>query len=192
MRLIAADTTLETPRLLLEPLVVSHAAAIYEQLLDQRLYQFIPTDPPTSLQVLETRYRALSSRLSPDKQEAWLNWVVRLRNGDYVGTLEATVYPNHSAAIAYLIFPPFWRQGYAKEGCFRLLAHLLQDYEVNVVIAEVDTRNVASIGLIEALGFERVSTKTNADFFKGAVSHEHRYKRVSSSTSLPNMPFTSI
>lgn len=52
-----------------------------------------------------------------DKQEAWLNWAVRLRQeSTYIGTLEATVYNNQTATIAYLIFPLFWQQGYAKEG----------------------------------------------------------------------------
>ncbi|MBW4572683.1 MAG: GNAT family N-acetyltransferase [Tolypothrix carrinoi HA7290-LM1] len=179
MDLIAPETTLETSRLLLEPLLASHAANIYEQLLDERLYQFIPQEPPTSLQVVETRYRALSSRLSPDGKEAWLNWVVRLRTQNtYVGTLEATVHTNRTATIAYMIFPPFWRQGYAKEGCERILNHLFKYYGVSVVAAEIDTRNIASIGLIESLGFQRVSVQSNADFFKGAVSDEYRYECV--------------
>jgi len=181
MHLIAPETTLETLRLSLEPLVASHAAAIYEQMLDEQLYRFIPQSPPKSLQALESRYRVLSSRLSPEGQEAWLNWVVRLREpGNYIGTLEATVYANYTAAIAYIIFPLFWQQGYAKEGCGRLLNHLFKDYGVSVVSAEIDTRNIASISLVEALGFKRMSTHTNADFFKGAVSHEYRYECVSS------------
>lgn len=183
IRLIASETKLETSRLSLEPLVASHAAAIYEQMLDERLYQFIPQSPPTSLQALGSRYCTLFSRLSPDGQEAWLNWVVRLREpGKYIGTLEATIYPNCTAAIAYMIFPLFWQQGYAKEGCKRLLNHLFKDYNVSVVSAEIDTRNIASIKLVEALRFKRVSTQTNADFFKGAVSHEYRYECVSSLT----------
>ncbi|WP_171975330.1 GNAT family N-acetyltransferase [Brasilonema sennae] len=183
MKLIAPETTLEISRLLLEPLVESHAAHIYRQLQDESLYQFIPQEPPISLQVLQTRYRALSSRLSPDGQEVWLNWAIRLRQfGTYIGTLQATVYANQIAAIAYMIFPSFWQQGYAKEGCLRLLNHLFNDYQVKIVAAQIDTRNVASIELIKSLGFKYVSTKENADFFKGCVSHEYRYECMSSST----------
>src|SRR5215210_6301519 len=94
----------------------------------------------------------------------------------YVGTLEATVYPNQSAHVAYTVFVPFWRQGYAKEGCARMLRHLLDDHRVRVVVAEMDTRNAASISLAEALGFERVGTTLGADHFKGSVSDEHRYE----------------
>jgi [ribosomal protein S5]-alanine N-acetyltransferase len=181
------EKTLLTERLSLEPLMPEHAVRLFEGLADERLYRFIPTNPPESVEALETRYRKLSSRRSPDASELWLNFAMRLREGTapeggavlqptYVGTLEATVYPDLSAYIAYTVFVPFWRQGYAREGCARMLWHLLEDYGVRVVVAEMDTRNAASVSLVEALGFERVGTKLDADRFKGSVSDEHRYE----------------
>jgi [ribosomal protein S5]-alanine N-acetyltransferase len=176
------ETTLETERLLLEPLMPEHAALLFEDLADERLYRFIPTDTPESAEALERRYRKLSSRRSPDGSEVWLNFAMRLREegtlpkASYVGMLEATVFPNRSAHIAYTVFVPFWRRGYAREGCARMLRHLLEDYGVRVVVAEMDTRNAASVSLAEALGFERVGTTLGADHFKGSVSDEHRYE----------------
>ena len=181
------EKTLLTGRLSLEPLLPEHAARLFESLADERLYRFIPTEAPESAEALETRYRKLSSRRSPDGSELWLNFAMRLREGTapeegtvpqptYVGTLEATVCPDRSAYIAYTVFVPFWRRGYAREGCARLLRHLLEDYGVRVVVAEMDTRNAASVSLVEALGFERVGTTLGADRFKGSVSDEHRYE----------------
>ncbi|MBD6619212.1 GNAT family N-acetyltransferase [Komarekiella sp. 'clone 1'] len=185
IKLIAPERIIETSRLLLEPLVPAHASVIYEQLLDKRLYQFIPQSPPISLQTVESRYLALSSRLSPDGQEGWLNWVIRFReSGVYIGTLQATVHANCTAAIAYTIFPLFWRQGYAKEGCSRVLEHLFEEYRVSFVTVDIDTRNIASIRLVEALGMKRTFTRTNADFFKGSVNDEYRYEAVSPFTPL--------
>jgi ribosomal-protein-alanine N-acetyltransferase len=43
------------------------------------------------------------------------------------------------------------------------------------VHAEIDTRNAASIRLVEGLGFERVEIVRDADWFKGAASDEFRY-----------------
>jgi [ribosomal protein S5]-alanine N-acetyltransferase len=176
------ETTLETERLLLEPLMPGHAPLLVKDLADERLYRFIPTDAPESAEALETRYRKLSSRRSPDGSEVWLNFAMRLREegrllkATYVGTLEATVFPDRSAYLAYTVFVPFWRQGYAREGCARILRHLLDNYRVRVVVAEMDTRNAASVSLAEALGFERVGTTLGADHFKGSVSDEHRYE----------------
>jgi RimJ/RimL family protein N-acetyltransferase len=176
------EKTLETERLLIEPLLPKHAPLLHESLADERLYRFIPADAPESVGVLETRHRKLASRRSPDGSEAWLNFAVRLRQGRtqagaaYVGTLEATVYPDRAARVAYAVFVPFWGRGYAKEGCARLLEYLTEDYGVRVVAAEMDTRNAASVALAEALGFERVGTTRGADHFEGSVSDEHRYE----------------
>ena len=176
------ETTLETERLLLEPLMPEHAPLLKKYLADERLYRFIPQNAPASAEALEARYRKLSSRRSPDGSQVWLNFAMRLREvgtlpkAPYVGMLEATVFPNRSAYIAYTVFVPFWRQGYAREGCARMLRHLLEDYRVRVVVAEMDTRNAASVALAESLGFERVDTTLGADHFKGSVSDEHRYE----------------
>jgi ribosomal-protein-alanine N-acetyltransferase len=177
MSRIDPELPLETPRLLLEPLAVSHATALFEALQAPALYTYIPQDPPSSLEALMARYAALASRRSPDGQEDWLNWALRQRKtGIYVGTVQATVRADHTALLAYMIFPAFWRQSYARESCARVLAHLFEDYYVGRVAAEIDTRNTASLRLVEALGFTRVATAPGADFFKGAASDEYRYE----------------
>ncbi|MBA2286317.1 MAG: GNAT family N-acetyltransferase [Ktedonobacteraceae bacterium] len=183
MRFTDPEALLETPRLILEPLQISHALVLYEPLQATPIYDYIPEAPPASVEVLATRYQRFSSRKSPDEREAWLNWAMRERREDrYVGILQATVYPDATAFLAYIVFPAFWRRGYAREGCERIVDLLFQDYQVHTVSAEIDTRNIASIYLIESLGFQRVATTLNADFFKGAASHEYRYARQSSST----------
>jgi RimJ/RimL family protein N-acetyltransferase len=174
---IDPERPLETPRLLLEPLVADHATALFEALQHPNLYTYIPQDPLSSLEALKIRYAALSTRHSPDGQEDWLNWALRQRErGAYVGTVQATMRADHTALLAYMIFPAFWRQGYAREGCARVLTHLFEDYRVSRVAAEIDTRNTASIQLVESLGFARVATTPGADFFKGATSDEYRYE----------------
>ena len=182
LRFIDPEALLETPRLLLEPLEVSHAQVLYEPFQSESIYEYIPENPSASVEALTTRYQWLSSRRFPDDQEVWLNWALRERGEDrYVGTLQATVFPDATASLAYILFPVFWRQGYAKEGCGRILDLLFQDYQIHMVSAEIDTRNTASITLIESLGFQRVATTLHADFFKGATSHEYRYEYLSPS-----------
>jgi ribosomal-protein-alanine N-acetyltransferase len=177
IHLVAPEERLETPRLLLEPLLPAHAPMLYEGLQDERLYRFIPQDPPAAPQALEDRYQFLSARRSPDGREAWLNWAVRERSsGEYAGTLEATVYDNATAIIAYTVFVTHQRRGFAAEACGRLLQHLFEDYRMNMVAAEIDTRNAASIALVESLGFERAGFHKDADHFKGSSSDEYRYE----------------
>ena len=177
IHLVAPEAQLGTERLVLEPILPAHASVLHESSQDERLYQFIPQDPPASLQTLEDRYDFLSARRSPDGREAWLNWALRERSsGAYAGTLEATVYDKGTAIIAYMVFVPHQRRGFAAEACGRLLEHLFEDYRVAKIAAEIDTRNAASIALVEALGFERVGFHKDADHFKGASSDEYRYE----------------
>jgi len=172
--IVDRERTLETPRLLLEPLVPSHAAILYEPLRVAHLYTFIPQEPPASRESLERRYMALSTRRSPDRHDIWLNWALRRRETDaYVGLMQATV---HAAMLAYMVFVAAQRQGYAMESAIRVLTHLFDDHQVSVVAAEIDTRNDPSIRLVEALGFVRVAIVPDADSFKGTTSDEYRYE----------------
>ena len=174
---VPQDSHLVTARLVLEPLAVSHAEALHPLLCDERLYTYIPQEPPTSVDALAVRYRRLATRRSPDGQEIWLNWVARLRTGSrYVGMFEATVMPDRVALFAYMIFLPEQGQGYAREGGARVLEYLVRKHEARLVAAEIDTRNRASIGVVEALGFVRVAEHPAADYFKGSVSDEYRYE----------------
>ncbi len=175
--LVSPENEMALPRLCLEPLVVAHATALYTALQDPALYTFIPQDPPLSLADLLVRYAALSMRRSPTGQEVWLNWVLRRRGtDDYVGAVQATIHEDRTTMLAYMIFPSFWGHGYAREGCARVLTHLREAYDVSRVAAEIDTRNTASIQLIEVLGFNRVALTPHADFFKGAESDEYLFE----------------
>jgi RimJ/RimL family protein N-acetyltransferase len=95
---------------------------------------------------------------------------------DYAGTLEVTIHADSTALLAYMIFPAFQHRGFAREGCLRVLEHLCSVYKVRRVVAEIDTRNTASIALVASLGFVRIALHPSADFFKGAVSDEYRYE----------------
>ncbi len=46
-----------------------------------------------------------------------------------IGTFQATVPQKAEAAIAYTVFPPFWRKGYAQEMAYRVATHLFEQYE---------------------------------------------------------------
>ncbi len=174
-----ARRLLETHRLVLEPLEPRHAPELFQPLRDVSLYRFIPQDPPGSETALQERYERLATGRSPDGTEIWLNWAAReATTGAVVGTFQATARANHTADIAYIILGHAQRRGFASEGAAAVIAHLRDDHEIVSVVADIDTRNSASIALIERLGFTRVRTTRDADSFKGATSDEYRYERV--------------
>jgi ribosomal-protein-alanine N-acetyltransferase len=174
----AADTPFDSARLWREPLRAAHAAELFDTLADERLYRFVPQDPPASVEWLAWRYGRLETRLSPDGDELWLNWALRLKaGGECIGTLQVTLRADASAYLAYELGSRWQRLGLATEACARLLQVLADRFGARSALAEVDTRNEASIRLLERLGFARTSMRCEADFFKGSRSDEFRYER---------------
>jgi len=172
------EATFRTPRLRLEALRAEHAAVLFDGLSAPRNYHYLPTDPPRDAAALAARYRLLEARRSPDGTEHWLNWAVIPDEGFPVGVVQATVREDGTALLAYELAPQAQGRGYATESCTEVVERLFADYGVSEVLAEVDTRNVPSIALLERLGFERVAFRPHADYFKGAASDEYTYRRL--------------
>jgi len=96
-----------------------------------------------------------------------LNWAMRPSGTrEYAGTLQATVHANQTAYVAYIVFPPYQGRGYATEGLGRVMDYLVTEHSTRTITAEIDTRNAASIAVVERLGFRRVKTVKDADYFK--------------------------
>jgi RimJ/RimL family protein N-acetyltransferase len=169
----------QTERLRLEPLKAAHAPEMLWFLTDARIYRFIPHDPPPDLASVVARFEKLEKRGPPTGEDLWLNWVVRAKDDRRcIGRVEATVRPDALAYFAYEIAPELWGRGLAAEACGRIVAALFADYRVTAIVAEVDTRNAASIRLAERLGFARGPLRPNVDFFKGASSDEFTFTLV--------------
>ncbi len=151
------ERVLHSERLDLEPLLPEHAPKLFEQLQDPRIYIYEPQRPPVNVSEFETRLERLATRLSPDGHQTWLNWAVRLRAGEYVGIVQATV-SGRSAVIGYNFFPPHWGRGYAREACREMVRFLNVELAVHKLEAFVDTENHRSTRLLEAIGFTRVWT----------------------------------
>ena len=162
-------------RLRIEPIRSAHAERAFSSLQDPAIYTYLPDDPPTA-GVLQKRYDYWEKGRSPDGKELWLNWVGFLRDSmTPVGTFQATLPKGKAGAFAYVVFPLFWRQGYAREMAACVITHLFEAHRIPSLYAEIDTRNTGSIRLVESLGLTRIATIQGADFFKGASSDEYTY-----------------
>lgn len=136
----------------LEPQLASHAAELYAVIADPALYEFIDTKEPASEAALRKRLTRLESRTSPDGTEHWLNWIVRSSAGELVGYVQATVTPDHSAEIAYVLGRAHWRKGYAYAACTAMIDELRKSYGVTRLTATLDPANTASLALLRKLG----------------------------------------
>jgi RimJ/RimL family protein N-acetyltransferase len=148
---------IDTLTLRLEPLLPTHAAALLPGLSDPRIYAFLDERAPASVAALEERYQRLATRRSPDGLDLWLNWALFFpKAGCHVGYVQATVHPDGTAEIAYVLFPPWWGRGHAREAVLAMLAHLRERFGVTRFVARVHPENRRSIALVTALGFVRI------------------------------------
>jgi ribosomal-protein-alanine N-acetyltransferase len=137
----------------LEPQVAAHAAEMFEVLCDPAIYEF-ENSPPESLAWLAERFTRLESRASPDGMQRWLNWVIRLPTGALAGYVQATITPDGTAHIAYVLASRFWRQGIGSAAVKLMLAELAANYGVARFDATLKARNFRSLALLRSLGFE--------------------------------------
>lgn len=155
---MARDRNTETrATFTLEPQAAQHAAAMFPLLADTTLYAYVDQPPPASEAALRERFARLESRQSPDGSQQWLNWVIRLQNGlpngDLAGYVQATVYADASANIAYVLGSAFMGRGLARQAVVQMLDMLANQHAVQLAFATVDERNTRSLRLLHALGF---------------------------------------
>jgi ribosomal-protein-alanine N-acetyltransferase len=144
---------LRTSRLILEPQTAVHAAEMFAVLSDPAIYEF-ESAPPASLAWLEDRYRRLESRRSTDGRELWLNWVVRsVELGDATGYVQATVYADATALIAYEFNSAYWGRGWAREAVEAMLNEIARSNGVVTAGAVFKKTNFRSRRLLQRLGF---------------------------------------
>ncbi|MGI8332123.1 GNAT family N-acetyltransferase [Actinomadura scrupuli] len=160
--------SIETERLLLEPLTVAHAEEMVHVLDDWGLHTFTGGEPAT-LAELRSRYNRLVSGPAPYHQEGWLNWIVHLRPpppagppragpddeeravGPAVGTVEATVHPGPWAALAWVIGTEWQGRGIATEAARGLIGWLTA-HSVTDLRANIHPGNQASAAVARKLG----------------------------------------
>jgi RimJ/RimL family protein N-acetyltransferase len=132
------------------PLRASDATEMHGVLNHRELYQFTG-GRPLSLPELKERYKRLETQRSPDGSEAWLNWILRLRDSEAaIGTVQAGV-SSAAATLAWVVGTRWQRQGFASEAA-RELVNWLVTNGVRGLTANIHPLNIASQVVAQRLG----------------------------------------
>ncbi|MBP6110084.1 MAG: GNAT family N-acetyltransferase [Rhodocyclaceae bacterium] len=151
------------PGLRLEPQTNFHADEMFVVLSDPAIYEYENT-PPESLAWLRNLFVRLESRRSADGDEAWLNWVIRLPNHALIGYVQATVYADGRAAIAYILNSAHWGRGLARRSVQAMITELATHHQAQYFSAVLKRENFRSSGLLKRLGFTPASAKQAISF----------------------------
>jgi RimJ/RimL family protein N-acetyltransferase len=152
---------IESERLTLEPQVAAHAKVMFDVLRDPAIYQY-ENEPPPSVEWLRDRFSRLEARHSPDGRQHWLNWVISLPSRELIGYVQATVYADGRAAIAYVLHSRYWGRGLASEAVEAMIAELRARYDVRMLTAVLKRGNLRSMRLLERLGFSLAPAELHA------------------------------
>ncbi len=147
---------IQTGNLTLEPQNAAHAEEMFAVLSDPAIYEY-ENGPPPSLEWLRARFTKLESGLSANGQEQWLNWVIRLPTSEFIGYVQATLYPDGRAAIAYELSSAYWGRGLAREAVQTMISELVGRYRVRGLSSVLKRENLRSMRLLERLGFSPAS-----------------------------------
>ncbi|MES2641921.1 MAG: GNAT family N-acetyltransferase [Myxococcota bacterium] len=175
------NAALHTPRLVLEPLLGSHAAALFPILWDPGTQRWIAEPRATSVADLTARWTRNETRTSPDGATAWLGWAVRrVEDGVYIGKIDAEVdaqlAPHLAPNVGYVFSPAYWGRGYATEAVSATVAHLIT-HGVTELHATVTVGNDASCRVLERCGFERARVLAANDVIRGVAHDDWLYVR---------------
>lgn len=67
----------------------------------------------------------------------------------------------YAVEFGYTVFPPFRRQGYAREACLALIKWAYKDHHVPEFVVSIAPDNIPSRRLAEGLGFIQVGSHTD-------------------------------
>lgn len=148
----------ETDRLILRRYKESDLNDLFEYLSNPNVVKFEPYKPMT----IEEAKDNLNWRISTDEMIA-----VELKsNNKMIGNVYLGKRDFNSLEIGFVFNESYWKNGYAKESCEKLI-ELAFDDGIHRVFAECDPNNKNSWGLLERMGFIREGyLRQNVYFFR--------------------------
>jgi RimJ/RimL family protein N-acetyltransferase len=166
---------LRSERLLLRRLEPADAGALAAYRSEPEVAVYQSWDAPFPLAEAHALVREFAA--ADPAAVGWFQWAIeRLGEPGIVGDIGVNrLEDGRQAAIGYTVAPAFQRRGYAAEAVARMLDHLLVEQGLHRVSAECDTRNVASLRLLERLGFRREGHLRSSTWSKGAWSDDYLY-----------------
>ena len=156
-----ADWTLETERLGLAPMVRGDSEALFALLKDPEIHVFTGGRPLASVDEVRATIRRRESRRSPEGDELWLNWTLRLKDDrSVVGYVQAGV-KDGQVDLAWVIGVALQRQGLASEASQRVLDWLRDHLHVSEVRASIHPDHTASQKVARKIGLRNSRTRTD-------------------------------
>lgn len=169
-------TELQTPRLKIRMLVPSDLNDFHEYRSNPEVVKFQGFDVMTLEEAATFIYK--NAKLPFQEAGEWVQYAIEHREtGKLIGdcALKLDASPAQQAEIGITISHKFQKQGFATETLEGLLQLLFAEKTLHRVVETVDAENIASVRLLERVGFRREGHFVENIFFKGKWGSEFQY-----------------
>jgi [ribosomal protein S5]-alanine N-acetyltransferase len=165
--------TLRTARLVLRRISHADVDVIFRLQSDPEVVKYFGRAPFGSRDEAEKRVR--DELASIERGEA-IRWGLE-RGGALVGTAGFWRWnqPHHLAEIGYDLVPEAWGQGFMPEALRPILRYGFETMRLHRVEANLDPANVASVRVLEKLGFVREGVLRENWFYDGKYTDTWSY-----------------
>lgn len=172
--------TIETRRLVLRPLALSDAPAIYAYQSDAEVYRYLSADPPTSADVVAEPIGRWLALPAEDRRPCW---VIVLREIDcIVGTISFNQLDrkNASGQLGFDVAREQWGKGIGTEAVRAVISHGFDTMGLNRITAYCWEGNMASQRVMEKAGMTYEGTLRQPRYAKGAYRDMRLYSVLAS------------
>ena len=142
----------ETERLLVRNLIIEDLDGFHEMQSDPLVMRYVMGKPCDRQQNEAELKRCIECYDQPDN-DFWIWAIVEKATGAFVGTCAVvpdTTRPERNPEIGFRFIRASWGKGFGKESADGLIQYCIEERQVPALIAYVDTRNVASVKILES------------------------------------------
>jgi ribosomal-protein-alanine N-acetyltransferase len=160
--------TIETGRLVLRPLEITDAPAIYHYKSDVELHRYMRSEPPASPDAVAEETRRWLALPSESRRPCWV--IVLRENDRVVGTISYNQLSqeDHCGQLGYEVSRDQWGKGIATEAVSAAVNYGFDTMGLNRIAAYCWEANTASRRVMEKAGMRYEGTLRQIRYAKGA------------------------
>ena len=146
---------IKTQRLLLRPLSLSDFKTVHEYASDIENTKYMLFLPNTS--EMETKDFLTSVELEWQKEEPSFFEFAIILNDEHIGAVSISLdNEKYQGSIGWILNKRYWNLGYAQEAACAILEFAKNKLKLQKVIAQCDSRNIASARVMEKIGMRLI------------------------------------
>ena len=160
-----------TERLSLAPMGMSELKTFVSYRQDPAIARFQSWEVSFSIDNAIDLIESQATFISPEKGE-WLQLAIfTLAEEEHVGDVAFKLVEDIDSTfeLGFTISQRHQRRGFAKEAASGVMTHLVSESQARKFFATTDSRNIASIRLLSALGFTQNDSKGWQEDFKNEI-----------------------